>query len=165
MALKSNVLKQKIKQVGYWNFKDLYNFSFEWLEDHGYSVSEDEYTEKEKENGKELNIEWVANKKVTDYYKNTIKVKWHILYMTDAEIERDGKKEKTNKGEVKMEFIVDLVKDYEERWEDEPLWKFLRGVYEKYIIRTTNDEYEDRLEDDALEYINQIKAFLQLSGK
>ena len=165
MALKSNVLKQKIKQVGYWNFKDLYNFSFEWLEDHGYKVSEDEYTEKEKEGGKELNIEWVANKKVTDYYKNTIKVKWHILYMTDAEIERDGKKEKTNKGEVKMEFIVDLVKDYEERWEDEPLWKFLRGTYEKYIIRTTNDEYEDRLEDDALEYINQIKAFLQLSGK
>ena len=165
MALKSNVLKQKIKQVGYWNFKDLYNFSFEWLEDHGYSVSEDEYTEKEKENGKELNIEWVANKKVTDYYKNTINVKWHILYMTDAEIERDGKKEKTNKGEVKMEFIVDLVKDYEERWEDEPLWKFLRGTYEKYIIRTTNDEYEDRLEDDALEYIEQIKAFLQLSGK
>ena len=64
-----------------------------------------------------------------------------------------------------MEFIVDLVKDYEGRWEDEPLWKFLRGTYEKYIIRTTNDEYEDRLEDDALEYIDQIKAFLQLSGK
>ena len=101
MALKSNVLKQKIKQVGYWNFKDLYNFSFEWLEDHGYKVSEDEYTEKEKEGGKELNIEWVANKKVTDYYKNTIKVKWHILYMTDAEIERDGKKRKDKQGRSK----------------------------------------------------------------
>ena len=85
--------------------------------------------------------------------------------MIDAEIERDGKKEKTNKGEVKMEFIVDLVKDYEEKWEDEPLWKFLRGIYEKYIIKTTSDEYEDRLEEDALEYIDQIKAFLQLGGK
>jgi len=165
MASKSEVLRQKLKHEGYWNYKEMYTFCFNWLKDNGYKISEKEYTEKQKNEGREIIIEWQAKKKVTDYYQNIIKMKWHILRMKDAEIERDGKKEETNKGEVKIEFYVDLEKDYEERWEDQPLWKFLRGVYEKYIIRTTTDEYEDRLRDDALEYINQIKAFLQLASR
>ena len=82
--------------------------------------------------------------------------------MSDAEVERDGRKIKTNKGEVKMTISADLEKDYEEKWENKPLWKFLRGIYDKYILRTTIDEYEGRLRGDAQEYIDQIKSFLQL---
>ena len=85
--------------------------------------------------------------------------------MKDAEVEQDGKKISTQKGEVAIEFKAELVKDYEERWEDNPFWKFLRGLYEKYIIRTTVDEYEDDLEDDVKEMIKDVKAFLQLGGR
>ena len=38
----------------------------------------------------------------------------------------------------------------------------LRGVYDKYIIRTTMDEYEGRLVEDAVEFVGQVKSFLQL---
>jgi len=41
----------------------------------------------------------------------------------------------------------------------------LRGVYDKYIVRTTIDEYEDRLKDVVVEYSEQIKSFLRLEGK
>jgi len=85
--------------------------------------------------------------------------------MTDAEIEQDGKKVKTNKGEVKITVKATLEKDYENRWEDRPLWKFLRSVYEKYIIRVVREKYEDDLEDKAKEYISNIKAFLQIPGR
>jgi len=165
MVSKSEVLRGKLKQEGHWNYKELYNFCFDWLKDNGYKISEKEYTEKIKPEGKEIIIEWESEKKVTDYYRNYIKMKWHILRMKDAEIERDGRKESTNKGEVKIEFWVDLEKDYEHRWEDQPVWKFLRGTYEKYVIRTTTDEYEERLKEDAKEYIAQIKAFLQIEGR
>ena len=165
MVEKKEVYKQKLKQAGYWNYKDLYSFCFDWLKDEGYNVKEQEYTEKLSSFGKEIILKWEASKKVTDYFKNVIEVKWHVLGMKDAEVEQDGKKVSTNKGEVGIVIQATLVRDYEERWEDKPIWKFLRGIYEKYVIRTTVDEYEGNLEEKAREYLKDIKAFLQIGGR
>ena len=165
MAEQNSVLKQVIKQKGYWNFSDLYNFCFDFLKDEGFSIKETQYTEKISAAGKEIIIEWEASKDVTDYFKNLIKVKWHILNMKDAEVERDGKKETTNKGEVKFTIEALLEKDPENVWEKRPFYKFMRSIYEKYIIRTTIDQYEDRLKDIIQRYIGEIKSFLQLEGR
>ncbi len=165
MAEKSDVFKEAVKHVGYWTYKELYNFCYNWLKDEGYKVSEDAYTEKITDFGKEIIIEWKAGKKISDYFKHQIGVKWHILGMKDAEVEIDGEKQKTNKGEVKITIDATLVRDYEENWDKSPTWKFLRGIYDKYIIRTTMEEYEDRLRNIAEEYSEQIKAFLRLQGK
>ena len=165
MAEKKEVLKQVVKHIGFFHFRDLYNFCYEWIKDEGYMIAEDQYTEKLSADGKELIIVWTAKKKVSDYFMNIIILKWHILRMTDAEVEINGKKQKTNKGEVKITFTGELVRDYEKRWEDNPFYKFLRGFYDRYIIRTTMDKYEDQLEDKTKEYINQVKSFLVLEGK
>lgn len=165
MPEKSEVYNQKIKQKGFFNYAELYNFCFSWLEEEGYNIKEKEYTEKVGGAGKEIIIKWEAKKGVTDYFENVFELNWHILGLKDAEIEREGKKESTNKGEVEIKISANLVKDKESRWEDKPLWKFLRGVYEKYIIRTTVNEYENRFEDKAKKYVSEIKAFLQIDGR
>lgn len=162
MASKSNVYKESVKKVGYWNYKDFYNFCFGWLKDNGYKVKEDDYTEKNSDIGKEIILSWDASKKVTDYFKYTISLKWHILGMVPIEIERAGKVEKTNKGEVKIDITADVVKDYDNKWEAKPYVKIMRGFYDKYIMNTTSDLYSDRLVDDVKELINQIKSFLEL---
>ncbi len=165
MAEKSEVFNQVLKSKGFWNFTELYNFCFNWLVDEGYNVKEKEYVEKIGGAGKEINITWEAAKKVTDYFKNEVNVSWHILGMKDAEIEREGRKESTNKGEVKITIKGNLVRDQEDRWETKPFWKFMRGTYEKYVIRTTIDEYEDRLEGKMKSYVGDVKAFLQVEGR
>ena len=162
MAQKKMAFKQVVKKKGYWNYVDLYIFCFDWFKKENYTLMEHQYVEKQSDFGKELVLEWEAYKKVTDYFKFVIKLDWHILGMNTAEVERDGRKEKTNKGEVKIAIKGELVKDYESRWEDKPFNKFLRGVYEKYIIRTTIDEYEDRLVEDCVEFTAQVKSFLEL---
>jgi hypothetical protein len=165
MVEKAQLFSQIVKHVGFWNFKDLYNFCFEWLKDESYIVSEEEYTEKITDRGKEIVIKWTAWRKISDYFKFTIKMDWHILGMQDAEVERNGKKEKTNKGEVKITFRPTLERDYESRWEVNPWYKFFRGIYDKYIIKTTIDDYEDRLIEKTVEFIEQVKAFLVLESK
>ena len=85
--------------------------------------------------------------------------------MKDAEVEVDGKKVSTNKGEIGITFKGIIIKDYEKRWEDKPLWKFLRSVYEKHVIRKTVDEYEDDLEDEVKELISDTKAFLRIPAQ
>jgi hypothetical protein len=165
MVEKSLLFSQSLKHVGFWNFKDLYNFCFEWLKNEGYIVSEDDYQEKITDRGKEIIIKWTVWRKISDYFKYEIKVDWHILGMQDAEVKRGEKTEKTNKGEVKFTFKPFLVRDYESRWEVSPLYKFFRGIYDNYIVRTTIDDYEDRLIDKTISFIEQIKAFLVLESK
>lgn len=161
----SRVFEQTLKHKGFFNFNDLYNFCYEWLTDKNYFIIEKSYTEKLSSFGKEIVIEWTAKKKVTDYFRNVISMRWQIIGLNDAEVEINGSKQKTNKGDLKINFKGDLEKDYENRWVDRPIWKFLRGVYDKYIIRTTTDEYEDRLIGQIDGFFNQVKSFLALEGK
>jgi len=165
MAQKKSVYKETFKQTGYWKYSDTYNMMFHWLKDRNYKVFEEMYNEKLLSIGKEVIIKWRAERKVTDYFKFQIILDWHILGMKDAEVEIDGKKISTNKGEVEVIFKASIIKDYEKRWEDKPFWKFLRGVYEKYVIRETVDEFEDDLENEAKELISDFKAFLKIPGQ
>jgi hypothetical protein len=162
MAQKKEIYKEKFKHTGYWKYSEVYAFMYEWFKERDYRLLEDLYNEKIQSNGKEVIAKWKAEKKITDYFKFQIKADWHILGMKDAEVEVDGKKVSTNKGEVEIIFTANLIKDYEKRWEDKPIWKFLRGIYEQYVIRSTVDEMEDDIEDDTKEIIEDLKAFLKL---
>lgn len=163
MVQKDEVFKQTVKKKGVWDFKELYDFCFNWFVKENFNPVEENYTEKASDRGKEIILKWSPYRKVTDYFKFVIHVDWHILGMETIDAERDGKKIKTNKGEVKIVIKSDLVKDYESRWEDKPLWKFLRGIYDKHVIRTTIDQFEDRLIDKTVEFVTELKAFLDLN--
>jgi hypothetical protein len=165
MAQKKQVYKQTFKHTGFWKYSEVYEMMFNWFKSHGYKIHEDLYNEKIASIGKEVVARWRAEKKITDYFKFQIQADWHILGMSDTEVEIDGKKKKTNKGEVEIIFKANIIKDYEKRWEDKPMWKFLRGIYENYVIRSSVDEYEDDLEDDVKEIISDLKAFLKLEVK
>ena len=165
MSEKKDVFKQQVKQKGFFDYEGLYKFCFTWLKEEDYYLSEDKYDEKVTAHGKEIKIKWTARKEISDYFRNIIELKWHIIGMTEAEVEIDGKKENTNKGEVKIDIKGTLERDYEKRWEDRPAWKFLRGVYDKYIIRTTMEQYEIKLNGKASTFFEQIKAFLNLLGR
>ncbi len=164
MSVKNTVFEQTLKHKGYFTYSDLYSYCYNWFKDNRYSVAEEEYVEKIS-NGKEIQITWVAKKKVSDYLREIITIKWHILGLNDAEVEINGKKEKTNKGDIKMKVTAEMERDYESEWEKKPFWKSVRGIYDKYIIKTTVDDYEDRLAGKGQSYIEEVKAYLNLEGK
>lgn len=164
MAQKNKVFAQKLSQKGYFNFKDLYSFCFEYLSDGGYSVSEGEYSESVGGDGKEIKVKWDAKKKVTDYLKNTMSIEFSVKGMKDVEVEQDGKKVSTNKGSITVKVEANMERDYEDTWEKHQFWKFMRGIYDKYIVNTTIDEYEGRLSGAAKGFVAEVKSFLQLSS-
>lgn len=162
---KSLVYEEKVKHKGYFNYPELYNFCYQWLKDEQYKIKEEDYSEKITSAGKEIKIKWVATKKITDYFRNSITLKWQIIALTDAEVEIGGKKEKTNKGDLTIAFTGELERDYEQKWEENPTYKFLRGIYDRYIIKTMIDQYEDVLWGKTESLVENIKAFLLLEGK
>lgn len=164
MVEKDKVFEGKVKQSGVFDFKELYSFCYNWLIDQGYLLTEKLYNEKIGASGKDVEIEWLAFKKVSDYFKFSIKVNWRILGMTRVEVEKDGVKTKMDKGIPEIKIAATLEKDYENRWESNPFYKFLRGTYDRYLIRARIDQYEGKLFMETDEFIAQIKAFLAIEG-
>ena len=164
MVEKDEVFSGKIKQTGIFEFKEFYRFCYSWLVDKGYFVVEKVYSEKVTPVGKEVEIEWEASRKISDYFRFVLKVKWRILGMKDVEVEKDGAKVGMNKGQPEIKVAAVLEKDYEGRWETSAFLKFLRGWYDKFIIRGRIELYEEKIFGDADEFLAQAKAFLALEG-
>ncbi len=165
MVEKDLIYKGKIKQGGIFHFKDFYAFAYDWIISEDYDLTEKKYSEKVTGDAKQIEIIWEAYKKVSDYFRFVLKMRWLILGMKDVEVQREGKKVKMNSGSIEITFQAILEKDYESRWEDKPVWKFLRGVYDRYIIRSRIDKYEDKVVGELLNLIDQTKAFLALEAK
>lgn len=165
MAEKDSVFKGKLKQAGIFDFKEFYSFVYDWLKGEGYGVSEKTYSEKVAGDAKDIDVNWEAKKKVSDYFKFVIKVDWKILGMKKVKVKKEDKEVSMNSGLIELKFSSVLVKDYENKWEDHPFWKFMRGIYDRYIIRTRIDSYEGNLGDETDELIAQCKSFLAIEAK
>ncbi|PIN80582.1 hypothetical protein COV16_00665 [Candidatus Woesearchaeota archaeon CG10_big_fil_rev_8_21_14_0_10_34_8] len=165
MGEKDKIFTEKVKYAGLFDFKELYRFCYIWLTDNNYFVTEKVYSEKIQPNGKEVDIEWASFKGVSDYFKFIITVKWRVLGLTSVEVEKDGKKTKMDKAYLELAINGVIEKDYENKWSENAFYSFLRGIYEKYIVKGRVEGYEDKLAEECEEMIAQIKAFLALEGK
>jgi hypothetical protein len=148
------------------NFKEFYKFCYQWLtEESLLDLMEGKYAEKISGDSKGIDVEWTGARKVTDYFKFQIDVKFKVLNLTNVEITQDGKKIKMNNGSVEISIKGTLVRDYEGKFEKTPTQKFMRAIYEKWVIYSRIKEYEGKLVEDCNEFLSQAKAFLDLEGK
>ncbi len=167
MAEKDTIYSSKIKHSGIFSFSGFYKFCYNWLtEDGGYFIVEDTYSEKINGDSKDIDISWKGTRKVTDYFKFEVKVKFKILGLKKVEVTRsNGIKEKTNQGNIELKITGTLIRDYQGKFESSGFQKTLRGFYEKYIMKSRIDEMEDKLIDDCTSFLEQAKAWLDLEGK
>jgi len=166
MAEKDTIFTSKVKYAGIFLFKDFYQFCHDWLVDETQlDISEDKYLEKLQGDSKNIEVQWTGTRKITDYFKFEVKVNFTILGLTNVEATQDGKKVKTNKGSVEVKIKGTIVRDYKGKFEASALQKFLRSIYEKWVIPSRIEQYEEKLIVDCNEFLNQAKAYLDLEGK
>jgi len=166
MSEKETIFSSSVKYGGIWNFQDFYKFAYDWLVDEfELFLMEKKYVEKLEGDSKNIDIEWEGIKKVTDYFKFQVKVEFKIIALQNVEVERNGIKEKTNKGSVKVSVKGVLVRDYQGKFEGNAWQKFLRSIYEKWIIPSRIEEYEEKIAGKCDEFLAQLKAYLDLEGK
>ena len=162
MAEKETVFSSTIKSVGIFSFKDFYKFCYEWItEETGIDgLGETKYEEKLKGDEKEITIEWEGEKELTDYFRFDIKVKFEIKGLKTVEIIQGGKKIKTNQGSVKITTKGILVRDYKGKFEMSAFNKFLRSIYEKWVIPSRIEEFKAKIAGDCDEFLSQAKSYL-----
>lgn len=156
----------KMKYVGIFNFKDFYQFCYTWLkEEVGMKIVEEKYEEKIKGLEKEVVVEWKCTSKVADYFEYEMGIKFEIKRLTEVEVNKGNSKIKTNEGEITLSVKGIFVKDPKGQFETTSTNKFLRGIYEKFIIPSRIKEYEDKLIEYCDDFLSQSKAFLDLEGR
>ncbi|HJO14423.1 MAG TPA: hypothetical protein QGG70_00020 [Candidatus Pacearchaeota archaeon] len=165
MAEKDTIFKGRLKQKGIYNFKDFYEFLYDYFTDENYDIAETKYVEKVEGETKDLEIIWNATKEVSDYFKYEINLTWVILGMKKVKVKKDGQEIYMDSGTLEIKFTASLVKDYENRWENNPFLKFMRGIYDRYIIRSRIDDYEIKVWEEINEIIAQAKSYLAIEGQ
>ena len=166
MSEKESIFSSKIKVKGVFSFKALYEFCYGWLnEESGLDLVENEYSEKLAGDSKGIDVKWTGTKKVTDYFKFEVVVKFKVTELTNIDIVQGGAKVSTNKGAVEISVKGNLIRDYQGKFERDAYRKFLRSIYEKWVIPARIEEYEGKLINSCDDFLNQAKAYLDLEGK
>lgn len=165
MAEKDQVSKEKLEHVGVFDFRATYSYAHDWFKDQGYGVVEEKYAEKLKGDARDLTIEWKVTKDFSDYFRFEYKIKFEIEGMSDVEVEIDGARKKMNKGKITVEITSTIVMDKDGKWETTPFNRFMRDIYNKYIVPSRVDDMKMLLLSKGTGFKDDLKTFLNLSAR
>jgi len=165
MADKEEILKEKVEHNGLVDFSSFYSFAHSWFKEEGYGVNEEKYSEKTGGDTRELDIEWKAWKDLSDYFKFEMKLRFEVRAMSDVEVEIDGQKKSMNKGKLSAEITGTLIYDKNSKWDTSPFVRFMRDVYNKYVVPSRVEDMKQLLISKVQDFKEELKAFLDLVGR
>ena len=142
---------------GILNLKELYDLIKSWFNERGFFVMEKESGGSEDEAESSFSTKFEAFKKVEEYtrYKIEISIKSTSL--------KETSEQHNYKGNFSISFESYLEKDYEDRYENKPILKIFKGIYEKLVERGKFSKYETELREYTYAIYNEVKAFLNLA--
>ncbi len=148
--------------TGIFNVKELYETMKTWVGDKGYNHKELQNFETVKEKGKEIYIKCEPYREATDYAKFVIRVQLDMKDIQPVEIERDGVRKTMHKGTVTIILDGFLVTDYENKWEQKPMYVFIRTLYDKFFFKVHTSKFSAIVKENTENLMTTLKSFLNL---
>jgi len=143
----------QLRQTGVFDLEKIYRVMKEWINQNKYNFNEKDHTEKAGDKGKEVILEWVSEREVTDYLKMHIAT--NILFINLHPL-----KEGLVKGKVKITFTAGVISDYKNNFGKSLFTHWLFKLYENYIIKSEIEKYEDKLQEELEDFHNITKEAL-----
>ncbi len=112
----------EIKFSGVFDYDKFYRGIYSWFKERLYDVHETAYKHKATPKGPEVEISFKGERKQSEWIMYKVSVDLHIWDMTDVEVVKDGKKQKLNKGRMTVVINMEVVFDYEKRFEEKPFY-------------------------------------------
>ena len=165
MAEKEYLIKEKFDHSGIFDFKGFYSYAYSWFQDEGYGVIEDKYSEKVSGNSRDIKVDWSTSRKLSDYFQIEMRIKFEVSGLTDVEVEIDNQRKQMNKGKISVEVKALLNKDPESKWDANPVTRFLRDLYDKYVIPKRVYDMRNTVIEDVTSFKEELKAYLEVMGR
>jgi len=96
------------------------------------------------------------------YYKWEMNISGHIILLRSVEVMKDGKKFKTNWGEI--EIIIDswVITDYESGWANHLFLKHISDVFRSRLFKKKIVSLRDQLYRETYRFREAIKDYLEV---
>lgn len=156
---KITIFKNRVIQEGPFDISLIYKTLKDWFEKHNYTYSELENTTNFKPKGAEIKIKMKGEREVTEYYKFTINIAFLIL-----ETEKVKVKDKVmDQGKLEAREDVTLEMDYKKKFEKSKFAKFIRFIYNNYIIKgQIEHEYGGKSYEEGMSLFETLKETIGL---
>ena len=148
-----------IRQNAAIDLRALHKALSSWGEENNYYSFEKTMQEKAKSHGKEIDIEWAYQKKVTEFIRFKISVAMWARGMNST---KDGK----IKGDVEVVIESQMEMDWQNRWDTTPLHRALRKLYIYYIKKNYFLNYAGKCWEETYSlhatvktHLNQLEIF------
>lgn len=153
----------RLEYEGYFDLKGLFRQIEQFFQERGYDADETKNFEEVYSTGKQITIEMYPYKKPSDYYKMEVRLFIVFKRVTEEKVELDGVMKNVNKGQIEALFDATLISDFEELWEDRPIFYFIRTLSDKYLRKNKTAMAEALLVQDTKDVIELIKAYLNMN--
>ena len=152
----------KIDYNGPFEVNNLLRMIENFIWERGFDKRQDKDFEQNTERGKF--IEWQISpwKIITDYVRYIIKVRVLGYDLIKMETIIHDKKAKIDNGRVTIVIVGFVEYDVDSRWEQKPIFHFLRTIYDNFIFKAYTENFEQRLVHDINHLHNQIEKFLNI---
>lgn len=152
----------RVKFSGIFSFDDYYKLIYDLFRSLGYDIEEAKYSHKTTPVGDSATVEWACYKKVDDYSMFKISAKTEIEGLEKVQVQIKDQPAVKNKGSCYLELKAVIMTDYENRWEVNPLLKFVKGFYDVYFYKSTFDSWKQKVAIDLHTVENEVKAFFNM---
>lgn len=159
----------RIKHKDFYNMKYLYMMCHEWLIEHQWGPRSDHkwpermYTHRWlQDGGQEIWVWWRMRKEFNNFFRYDMDIDWHVVGMEKAELVKDGKKFKVDKGEMEFKIYLKLIFDPKKDFDKS---KFLNSLKETFYERIYYKDvlaHRKQLYHMVYEFKQAIKTYFNL---
>jgi len=134
-----------------------------WMEEKGMQKDIKRKSEEVKSKGKK--IEWIVEtwKELTHLVKNVVRIRVLFNNVKEIKIKRKGRTIRINQADVLVVIDGFLETKLNKQWHQQPLFFFLRALYDKYIWNIWAEKYDGVNSDACYDLHKRLKAFFNLS--
>ncbi|RJQ16878.1 hypothetical protein C4573_02340 [Candidatus Woesearchaeota archaeon] len=150
-----------IRYTGLVNIAAFYKMIDDFFRQRGYDKNELKNFEEVRENERQIIIEIIPYKKISDYTQLKIKLNMLFAHLKDVQVE--GSTEPLQSCNITIVMDAFLETDYEGRWDSKPFYYFLRTVFDKYVFKGYVYRNEQMLRQHADELEIEIKSYLNMA--
>jgi hypothetical protein len=165
----------RVKYKDIFDMKAFYEALHEWLQEYEWKDYEDQigpgdhwesfYGERVGQGGaKEVWIRWRVYKKApeSDQLTYYLDIDFHCIALISTEVVVQGRKIKTNKGEVEIIINSYIEKKYESQFEKNPFLKHFKDIFTNRIYKKNLEQRKKELYQEIYAFNNFIKQWFKL---
>jgi len=130
-----------------------------WINDKGKEKEVKKKLENVESSGKKLEQILEIWEDVTDFARSVVRMRALFTDVKETKVKAKKRVKKLNKGKVLI--IIDgiLETDLEGRWQQRPLFYFMRALADKFIYKFYMNKIEDKLAADCYDLHNTLTDF------